>query len=548
MKRFLLRTHAGKAQGIGHLVRCITLVKTLFEKGHSCRLLVDQLDESWSHFCEGVEIDNLYGEGRGYTDELTDALSVSTYCQSWQPDWLIVDDYRLGAAWEAKVGESGIRVMAIDDLCRNHQCDLLLDFKWRGSNTAASYHGLVAEKTQTLLGPEYVLLDEVYQQHNSQRRQFNTLESLAPFRVVIGMGGSGDLSLSRRIIQALDSVDIPHLHIVPIVGPSSEGKDDFLAYCQTRENTHPVVGASQLYPHIKSAHLYIGAAGGVLYQLLALGVPVLTFALESNQVTPIKELEGIGHFFHLDTFSELELTLLAKFVNTCHSNFSRIQALTKAGECMIDGYGASRVADVLCGESVHKTPSNRECNGSFESLAGGYRLRPVTDKDVNAYLDARNLAANQKNMINSQLIHRLAHYSWWFNSKRESFLLSHQEQERLYIWHEQRFIHDRQILMGGWFVCGDETGYQDALLALKWQLSYCDNHFPGVPWLAVIHKENRYVKLMNQYLGFIDIEEGHPLCSLVQEIFPEADKEVFHFVARLAPEIGASAADSKETE
>ena len=42
-------------------------------------------------------------------------------------DWLVVDHYELGAEWERAQRRMAKKIMAIDDLGREHDCDLLLD-------------------------------------------------------------------------------------------------------------------------------------------------------------------------------------------------------------------------------------------------------------------------------------------------------------------------------------------------------------------------------------------------------------------------------------
>ena len=80
--------------------------------------------------------------------------------------------------------------------------------------------------------------------------------------------------------------------------------------------------------------------------------------------------------------------------------------------------------------------------------------------------------------------------------------------------------------------CTDETGFQDALVALNWQLEQCDRDHPGLPWIAVIHRENKYVKLLNDYVGFQEINEDHPYFDATARAFKGAPPEDFFYVIR----------------
>jgi hypothetical protein len=171
------------------------------------------------------------------------------------------------------------------------------------------------------------------------------------------------------------------------------------------------------------------------------------------------------------------------------------------------------------------------------SLSPEHRLRAVRDSDINHYLESRNLAANRRNMIGCQDIPQLQHYAWWFEARRDSFLLEKDGVPCLYIWHEMREHEGRRFLIGGWFVCEGEARFQDALLALNWQLEHCDAHYPGAPWIAVINRTNRFVKLLNEYIGFQDIAPEHAYGKIIASVFPQASHHDFHFVIRETPNV-----------
>jgi spore coat polysaccharide biosynthesis predicted glycosyltransferase SpsG len=514
----------------------VALAKALCEQGCSCFILLDHHNEALANFYQGIPADALYPANQSFVDELSDSERFVEVLSPDPPDWVIVDDYRLSELWESRVRAAGIKVMAIDDLCRRHDCELLLDFKWRGPQTQHAYEGKVSASTKCLLGPEFVLLDSVYQNMNVTRRA--VAES---FIVMVGMGGGGDLAVLRETVRALLSVTTVKLTIWPVVGPASIGKESFVNWCADHPTVAPIIGQNELSSWYKRAHFYVGAAGGVIYQLMATGLPALTFALSENQQTPLSELESIGHFFHVPQWEATELALLPGFIGTVYQHYDAVQSLMRAGKVVIDGYGAARVANVLFGDpSSVSMPSEvssvvrREeaLTAGHEAIAGDFAVRPVTNRDINAYLAARNLTANQRNMVNSVDIHPLAHYTWWFQARRASYLVVHAEQPRLYIWHCLEQVADQRVLIGGWFVCDERAGQQDALVAVKWQLEHCDSGFPGVPWVAVIHRENQAVRLMNQYLGFKDVDPEDKLYPVIKKLFPDADNTIYHYVSR----------------
>ena len=68
-----------------------------------------------------------------------------------------------------------------------------------------------------------------------------------------------------------------------------------------------------------------------------------------------------------------------------------------------------------------------------------------------------------------------------------------------------------------------------AMLTLQWQLEFCKASHPNAIWLAVIHKDNKFVNLLNRYMGFVAIPIHSKEYKVTQQLFPLAD-EKFNFV------------------
>ncbi len=535
MSLILFRTNAGRNTGLGHVARCATLARELAARGTHVIFVVDWLEPDTAPFLAGIDVRQLYDEPQQKIAPLEDARALLAITGELHPDWIVLDDYRIGVEWEREISRAGLRLCAIDDLLRPHHCDLLLDYRWRGEQTQAAYDALIPHRARRLLGPAYTLLAEEY------RRPCPEKGAGEPFTIMLGLGGGGEMTMLTAIIERLlgtaESYSRP-IRLLPLIGPLAFGGDALIERYRDNDAVTPLRGETDLYPYLCRCDLYIGAAGTTTYQLLALGIPALTFSIADNQKNELPLLEDIGHYFHLNNWTEEDAAALLPFVATAMHHHGRITQLIKQARCRVDGMGTARIADVLLGEQRAPQPTvvSEVEPVVWQSLSGEHRLRPVTDKDINHYLDSRNLEANRRNMTTVKPIPRLHHYAWWFGAARESYLLEKQQRPCLYIWHEKRGLQGREFLIGGWFVCESEPEFQDALLALSWQLEHCDERYPGVPWLAVIQRENRFVKLMNDYVGFTEIGPDHPHAGAISALFPGAGHEQFYFVIREAPE------------
>lgn len=151
MKRIVFRVNAGQGIGIGHLVRCAVLARELIQQGHKCLLVLGAVEQELSAFVEGLDYISLNLVSPTYQDESHDAALFLSVANNFYADWVVVDDYYLGRDWELLIKAHGYQVLSIDDLCRPHECDILLDVRWRGDNTSLYYQDKLPSHCMALL-------------------------------------------------------------------------------------------------------------------------------------------------------------------------------------------------------------------------------------------------------------------------------------------------------------------------------------------------------------------------------------------------------------
>ena len=136
-------------------------------------------------------------------------------------------------------------------------------------------------------------------------------------------------------------------------------------------------------------------------------------------------------------------------------------------------------------------------------------------------------------MTDTKPVSELDHYLWWFKkNKRSSFLSTKNNKPEIIFWHQIVIKDSKEYLIGGWFACQSETTGSGAVFALKEQLAYTDAQHPGLEWVAVIHKSNKFVFKLNQMFGFVEAQTGTEFYSAARTFFPKADPHNFHFLYR----------------
>ncbi|UQB42707.1 hypothetical protein JX580_02080 [Thiomicrospira microaerophila] len=538
---FIFRVFANERSGLGHLTRCALLAKKCCELGFESKLVCDVLDQKHLSFASGISIEGLYPNMPTFIDQMKDADLFIDICRLFQQHlkWVIVDHYMLDAAWESAVKKNlNVKVLSIDDLMREHECDALVDYRWRGASTNNAYKHKIPIYAAAFLGVRYAIMPQITEFSKSIRSS----KKNDVFVILISMGGGGDGVFIKQLLVALaENIQVQSMTInfQVVIGPFMQNKTALLEELSnlTRESSTdlivtPLVGLNDLTEVITNCDLYLGAAGSVIYPLRAVNKPAITFAVADNQENDLQQLADIGQYWHLNNLSLDDLPTLSAFVQEVITQYARVQQLFSKAHVSIDDCGTERVARYLCfdeKESLQSTISELPLHAVKSDL----HLEPVDDQDLVHYLLSRNRDANRKNMLDNRPIPALHHFSWWLKTQRQSFkLVNPTNQTLLYIWHELKVVDSQSFLIGGWFVADEGVGVQEAMFALDWQLRTCEKDYPDATWIAVINQRNKTVKRLNDYFGFKEITTSSRYYSIIKRLFPLADQTEFFYVCK----------------
>lgn len=312
----------GPAIGGGHVMRSLTLARALNALGARCAFAVNEDTAALlSAFNDGaVEV---WPEG------------------AWreQPAVAVVDNYALTAADERALAARGVKVAAMDDIGRVHDCDLVIDPGL--GRTAADYPG----RTQVLAGPQYALLRPEFTETAPHRTGGRVLVSLG----LTDVGGITAYVLAKlATAEGWSAIDV-------VLGSGAES----LEYVREAAAHDPRI---RLHVETKAmarltaeADLAIGAGGGSVWERACLGLPTLLLILAENQRPMAQRLAAEGAVLALDVADpdfdaqfDAELAILLTDAELRASLSARSRGLC-------DGQGAARVARAilaLAGESA----------------------------------------------------------------------------------------------------------------------------------------------------------------------------------------------------
>jgi UDP-2,4-diacetamido-2,4,6-trideoxy-beta-L-altropyranose hydrolase len=349
--RIAFRADASVEIGSGHVARCASLAVQLREAGHEIAFLCRELAGNLAYMLEadGFLVHRLDGATCEWTEE-DDARRCCDVIGAARHDWLIVDHYSLGARWERAMAAYADRILAIDDLGREHRCHLLLDQNHSNPAHDQYRHGLPAD-CECLLGPRHALLrpDFAARRNASLARP---RERVA--RVLVFMGGSDprdETSIALRGIAMIGrqpAVDV-------VIGAANPHRDTLAMACATLADATLHVQTQEMAALMARADCALGAPGGATWERCTLGLPAIVTILAENQAAIGMAVDAAGAHRLLGRHGKVSAEDYADAL--CGLDADALRRMSQAAAAICDGTGAQKVA--ACLEAVtHSTPAD----------------------------------------------------------------------------------------------------------------------------------------------------------------------------------------------
>lgn len=253
-------------------------------------------------------------------------------------DWLVVDHYMLGEDWERAMRPHVSRLIVIDDLGnRHHDCDVLLDQNVL-PGAPNRYETLTPRNCKHLLGPEYALLQPVYQQTRQDIRP-----RAGPIkRILIFFGGVDSANMTERAVDAFLELQRQDIAVDLVLGSNYVHQDAIRRKVQGCGNIRVHVGLSDLADLMRVADLAIGAGGVTHWERMCLGLPSVVVSLSANQIPVNESLSSLGLVKLLGHHSTVTVPQISQVLDELVQSGL---ASDWSQRCMdvVDGRGALRV-------------------------------------------------------------------------------------------------------------------------------------------------------------------------------------------------------------
>jgi len=334
--RIAIRADASPTIGFGHVARCLALAEALVGDGHAVALFGVEPPAALRALAEKIGVPHFVVSS---TDPRADAVASLAAIGRWGgTDACVVDHHALGRDWEAAAREAGCAVAVIDDLGREHDCDLLVDAN--AGVTADHYRGRVDPRTWLMLGPRYAMLRQGFRDGHRQARVRRQVG-----RIVVSYGGTDPTGETVKAIEAL--AQLGGITADVTVTSAQPRFERVRALAATAPHLTLHVDRSDLECLLAEADLALGAAGVSALERACLGVPSIATVVADNQAAGASAMADAGAALLLGeaaSVTPMRLRAAVEGLRACPDALARMSA---HGLALVDGCGAARVAVAL---------------------------------------------------------------------------------------------------------------------------------------------------------------------------------------------------------
>jgi len=359
--RIAFRVDASDKIGVGHIVRCQSLARAMLERGASVLFIARHVTAGMREALERdgcalallpaanlrpADGDNSYGAWLGVTEDV-DAAQTLEILTDYLPAAVVVDHYALSQSWERQMRAIAARVVAIDDIARTHDCDVLIDQNLSHA-PQERYEGRVPANCKLLLGPHYALLQPDYAAAATRGGD----GSGAVKRIAVFFGGADSCNMTAKTLEALSAPQFNGVTVDIVIGAANSNADTIKKLAALRADTHIVQPRATLAAIFATADIAIGAGGTTAWERCSCGVPSIIVSIADNQVPGSTALAEAGIARYLGDQSTVGVESLRASIEALIADESARREMSRAGRLLVDGWGARRVAEVIAPSPV----------------------------------------------------------------------------------------------------------------------------------------------------------------------------------------------------
>lgn len=332
------RTDSNSLISGGHIMRCISIAQALIEKGMEvCFLIADDnpvsvLDK------ESIPYVILKSDWKNL---MTDINKVKELLRKDNNAFMLIDTYKVTKEYVdelsqyAKIAYLGSKLEYLGKLNLLINYSTSIDFDFYNKNYRT---------TSLLLGPSFAPL----------RKEFrNVVPSYRKSirRILLTTGNTDPKNITISIINSILPIISEHSIILDvIVGPMFRYKNQLHQVYYDCPCVELHENVKSVFSIMKECDLAISANGTTVYELSAVGLPTISFAMVEEQVKSAETLNKLGAVDYCGKAFENSDSCIREIIDKASfyiNHNEKMIALAKRAHNLIDGNGASQIANTI---------------------------------------------------------------------------------------------------------------------------------------------------------------------------------------------------------
>lgn len=369
---------------MGHVMRCLTLAKKLSALGVDCCFIcrdhVGNIAPEISKMGYKVFLMPIYEElapkrepdshvPPDYRDWVgapfhIEVVEVANILKEMNVDLLVVDHYGFDFDWESNLRSYCTKLMAIDDLGRPHNCDILLDQNY--GRVEQDYADLVPSFCKILAGPKYALLRDEF---SLLRRSILDCRNEGKINsILVSMGGMDENNVTSKVLCALKGSGLDgEITIRVAMGPRAPWIESVKKIASEMPfKTTVYVNVEQMGDLMVESDIAISGGGGTTWELFCVGLPTIVVILAENQKEVIRDLAEKKLVLLVEQNKEFNKILINQ-VSNLDKNLGLRKLMINNEISIVDGLGCERVVNIILENGVF-TGNHNEVNKNRKFL------------------------------------------------------------------------------------------------------------------------------------------------------------------------------------
>lgn len=346
----LLRADGNAQVGLGHVMRLAGVGQAWVKRGGKAKLLCAELPAALAGRLQGMGLELQYLPAEIAAGSLEDAAWIRQQASQLHARAVVVDGYAFAPAW--LTGLRPLKVAYIDDF---GQAALDVDLVVM-PNPAAQLPANA--RSPAVLGPLYT---PVRSEFSGQPPRPAPPQDGAPsdgnYRLLLVFGGSDPAQMTAQALRAalelrpeLESRFARRVAVTAVLGAAMPQAQfaEVQAVAEGQPQVTILRDVQDMASLLAATDVALTAAGTTCWELAAMGVPMLVVAVADNQAVVVQSVLQSGAGLALPDSTQLTPSDL-------HSGLRELLTLdpqrwlhmSRAGQRLIDGLGATRIADAL---------------------------------------------------------------------------------------------------------------------------------------------------------------------------------------------------------